>query len=153
MKGFTGDIYNAHRVFIREEYEQANAGRSEVERLSDLLSCRHTNLLSALAEAKRTDPSLLYRRDSLSLDRSLTQGLAPRFLWEPFKSGHVHKITGEYVKGYRPDYDSYPCWCYAVSEQYCTQGEITAQGVGAAALEIGIGIYAIIEFLNEMRKK
>ena len=153
MKGFTGDIYNGHRVFIREEYERANAGRSEVDRLSDLLFCRHTNMLSALAEARRTDPALIYRRDSFSMDRSLTQGLAPRFLWEPFKSGFVHRITGEYAKGYRPDCDSYPCWCYAVPTQYRTQGEITARGVSESALEIGIGIYAIIEFINEIRKK
>ena len=112
MNGFTGDVYNGHKVFIRKEYESYYCECSELERLGDCLGLYFgSNYLSeALDKAEIIDLSLVYNvrkeyNEKLRNYEEINQ------MWVPYKCGYVHKITGEYVIGDKPAYDSYPCWC------------------------------------------
>jgi len=108
MRGFTDFYYEGKRCFIREEYEQANEGLDELQRLEEVLGCSFTDVNTAMNYTIMHAPHLLYRLESDSLDSYLLSGKDP---WVPFKGGFVHTVTAEFVPyGGKPDRDSYPCW-------------------------------------------
>ena len=125
MKGFTGDYYDGIPVFIREDYEAAHVGEGQVERLGELLGVVFDGNIVTATEyaASHGKERLLYRSRSPFTDDNLRGGQTGGHLWAPYKSGWVHKITGEYVEGSRPDRDSYPCWrvinpCFQPADDY-----------------------------------
>lgn len=140
MRGFTGDFYNGHRVFIRSEYEACHRGVSEVDRLGELLGATYDSLVTAMIKAEEKDLSLLYRRHSYLLDTKLIEGSSYKSCWHPYKRGYVHSITGEYVVGELPLRDSYPCWCLRAPGGYNhynanrMAGDLSALALGIMAL-------------------
>lgn len=113
MRGFTGEYYNGVPVFIREEYEQENAGRSENERLGDMLGASFDTLFGAMSRAEIVDEKLLYNTGDIGRDLRLQRGSTHLEMWRPYKNGYVHEITGEYfVSAIRPSFESFPAWRY-----------------------------------------
>ncbi len=107
MRGFTGFYHNGHPCFIREEYEAAHAGEDELTRFEDAVGMVFSDVHAAMSYAYAHKPYLLYRLESDDLDLHLLRGRDP---WTAFRGGYAHIVTGEFVKGRKPDYDSYPCW-------------------------------------------
>ena len=113
MKGFTGYTYNGHPVFIREDYEDTHRNHSELDRIYDLTGWRYEDIDQAILDMWGQDESLVYRNYDREVDdklRSRAGYLDGSMLWDPFMRGYVHRITGEYVIGNKPNRDSYPCW-------------------------------------------
>lgn len=108
MKGFTGFYYDGHPCFIREEYEEAHRGETEMQRLEDVLDLIFCDYDYAMYWVSVHHPYLLYRLDSDHSDAFLLRG---RDNWAKFRDGYVHVVTGEFVKDVVPPRrDSYPCW-------------------------------------------
>ena len=113
MRGFTGDYYNGIPVFIRDEYEKENAGRSEVDRLGDMLGASFDTLFGAMSKAEIVDEKLLYNTGDIGRDMRLQRWNSHWEMWRPYKNGYVHEITGEYfVSAVRPSFESFPAWRY-----------------------------------------
>ena len=111
MIGFTGEYYNGIPVFIRDEYERANAGKTETERLGDMLGASYSSLFGAMDAAKNKDERLLYNTGDEERDGRLRRWQTEEDMWHPYKSGYVHEITGEYTEGLsKPNYESFPAW-------------------------------------------
>ena len=112
MKGFTGDYYKGMPVFIREDYEAAHVGEGQTERLGELLGVVFDGNIVTATEyaASHGKERLLYRSRNAVIDDRLREGQTGQYLWAPYRCGWVHKVTGEYGEGPRPDRDSYPCW-------------------------------------------
>jgi len=112
-KGFTGDIYNGVEVFERNEYESYYHNLTEVERLGDCLGLDFGSvpLSAAISKAEDVNRNLVYNVISKELDERLRNYESVEQMWIPYRCGYVHKITGEYVRGDKPNYDSFPCWC------------------------------------------
>lgn len=107
-RGFTGFYHYGHPCFIREDYERANAGRDELQRLEDVLGVTFSDVNTAMYYALTHAKYQLYRLESDEIDQELLCGRDP---WTPFHGGYVHIVTGEFVPdSIKPDYDSYPCW-------------------------------------------
>lgn len=143
MRGFTGDYYNGLPVFIREEYEEAHYHEEEKERLGELLDATFSMLGIALDTAYHTNQALLYRRYNEQLDAQLRGYEDWELCWLPYKNGYVHKVTGEYVIGYKPNRDSMPCWCYAVPKRYPSAGEVYFDRMVDNLSNLAVGILAI----------
>ena len=107
MRGFTGFYHYGHPCFVREEYEAAHFGEDELTRLEDALGMTFSDVDTAMYYALTHAKYMLYRCESEDIDRELLSGRDP---WIAFKGGYVHAVTGEYVIGFRPTRDSYPCW-------------------------------------------
>ena len=107
MKGFTGFYHYGHPCFIREDYEAAHAGETELQRLEDALGAFFSDMDVAANYALMNARYLLYRCESDDIDNELLRG---RNKWIAFRDGYVHIVTGEFVRGALPSYDSYPCW-------------------------------------------
>ena len=111
MRGYTGDRYDGMPVFIREDYEAAHAGESELERLCDLTGIYRRDVHEARSDAERLDKRFLYNEGDEFRDMLLRGGVSLTALWKPYQRGFVHVITGEYaLTGARPDRDSRPAW-------------------------------------------
>ena len=140
MKGFTNYVYNGMPVFIRDEYESVNGMLSEEERLADIIGVYYSNVNVSLYSIEAKKPNLVYRKMNNSRDNQLRNYETWQQCWIPFESGWVHRITGEYVKGDKPTYDSYPCWCkckFGTSPGYV---EYKSGPSGSSDLLIGIAI-------------
>ena len=107
MRGFTGFYHYGHPCFVREEYEAAHAGENELQRIEDALGMSFSDMTVAAYYALAHARHLLYRCESDDIDREL---LGDKEKWMPFRGGYVHTVTGEFVYGTKPAYDSYPCW-------------------------------------------
>ena len=107
MRGFTGFYHYGHPCFVREEYEAAHEGENELQRLENALDMSFSDMNTAANYALTHARYLLYRCESDDIDREL---LGNKEKWVPFQSGYVHAVTGEFVYGAKPTYDSYPCW-------------------------------------------
>ena len=107
MRGFTGFTHYGHPCFIREEYEAAHEGETELERLEDVLGISFSDENAAMYYALAHARYQLYRCESDDIDNELLRG---RDKWIPFRDGYVHIVTGEFVRGLKPIRDSYPCW-------------------------------------------
>lgn len=111
MRGFTGEYYNGVPVFVRDEYERENACKSECERLGEMLGASYDSLYGAMNAAERTDERLLYNTGDAGRDLFLQNGRNTLDMWQPYKEGYVHEITGEYVvSAIRPPFESFPAW-------------------------------------------
>ena len=111
MRGYTGDRYDGMPVFIREDYEAAHAGESELERLCDLTGIYRRDLHEARFDAERLDKRFLYNEGDDFQNVMLRGGDPVTALWKPYRQGYVHIVTGEYVPtAARPDRDSRPAW-------------------------------------------
>lgn len=109
--GFTGDCYHDVAIWMRDEYEAAHQYMTEVQRLGEYLDKVYFSYESALWDAERIDPKLIYRRKDKLFDESLRHGETIEAMWHPYQCGYVHEITGEYVHSVvSPNYDSYPFW-------------------------------------------
>ncbi len=124
MKGFTGEIYDGYPVFIREEYEAENAGRSELDRLNDL--DRYTghvfsDIDSACATLSVKNSPLGYTIYPAEEAR-FTGGLSNEDMWVKHSGGIIHKVTREFRKNICDRSPSRPAWmktawhCPTVSE-------------------------------------
>ena len=107
MKGFLNTYHNGHRCFIRDDYEYTHIGEDELQRIEDALGMTFSSVNDAMYYALMHARYLLYRCESDDIDFELLRG---RDKWEPFNDGYVHVVTGEFVNGFKPDRDSYPCW-------------------------------------------
>ena len=113
MRGFTGEYYNGVPIFIRNEYEKENAGRSETERLGDMLGASYDTLFGAMSKAEIVNEKLLYNTGDVGRDLRLQRGSTHLEMWRPYKNGYVHEITGEYiVSAVKPSFESFPAWRY-----------------------------------------
>lgn len=149
MNGFTDYTFNGKPVFMRGNYEDANAGRSEQDRLGDLIGIYYDDINMAIAYADRTGHGdLLYRRVDEQTDVLLRGYEDWERCWIPFISGYVHKVTGEYVEGEKPMRDSYPCWCLSVPNRYCTTNELTKNAIGEGLSNMAYGILTLIALFN-----
>ena len=107
MRGFTGFTHCGHPCFIREDYEAAHIGETELQRLEDTLGITFSDENTAMYYALSHARYQLYRCESDEIDNELLRG---RDKWMPFRDGYVHIVTGEFVRGFKPSRDSYPCW-------------------------------------------
>lgn len=141
MRDFTGDIYNSHKVFIRSEYESFYKDLSEVERLGDLLGLffGESELSSLLDKAENIDLSLVYNVRK-NYNERLRNYESKEQMWVSYKSGYIHKVTGEYVIGDKPKYDSYPCWCKVTGINHKRVAESISDIAKMSALALGIKV-------------
>lgn len=107
MRGFTGFTHYGHPCFVREDYETAHIGETELQRLEDAVGMVFSDESTAMYYALLHARYQLYRCESDDIDNELLRG---RDKWVPFRGGYVHVVTGEFVRGPKPDRDSYPCW-------------------------------------------
>lgn len=133
MRGYTGSYYNGVPVFIREDYERAHAGESDLERLNDTLGDTYSSLELATSTAYNINRSLLYHTRDPQYDIYLRGGRDPKDVWQPYRGGFVHEVTGEFVDTcVPPKYDSYPAWYSRNWNRSINHTE----GVGIAGLAI-----------------
>ena len=107
MRGFLGFYHYGHPCFLREEYESAHEGEDELARIEDALGMTFSSFDCASYYALTHARYLLYRCEDDSIDQELLAGRDP---WMPYRNGYVHIVTGEFVYGAKPTWDSYPCW-------------------------------------------
>ncbi len=144
MRGFTGDFYKGVPVFERSEYEAAHMHESEMERLGDCLGVHFYDEIQAYEYARANNEKLLYRRSSFIVDARLRGNADWKMMWEPYRFGYVHVVTGEYVKGLKPEYDSYPCWCIKVPATYWTSEQDVQYMIRQNLDNVSLGIAYIL---------
>ena len=144
LTGFTDYTYKGKPVFIREEYESANYGRSEQDRISDLIGICYEDVHRAMVYMESNYPHLLYRRVDYQTDDNLRDHEDYELCWEPFRNGYVHRVTGEYVEGEKPMRDSYPCWCLSVPNIYYSTNEQVKNRIGEELSSMAYGILTLI---------
>ena len=117
IKGFTGEYYNNHPVFIRSEYEYYHSNMSIEDRIGELTNNWYSDYRIAINDLYNKDLLyLLYRKYTNDLDFRLRRGECNYInLWHKYKNGYCHEVTGEYVEGYRPTRDSLPCWAKGIA--------------------------------------
>lgn len=107
MRGSAGFTHYGHPCFVRDDYEAAHSGETELQRLEDALDIFFSDTDTAMQYAFAHARYLLYRCESDDVDSELLRG---RDKWMSFRDGYVHIVTGEFVRGRKPSRDSYPCW-------------------------------------------
>ena len=148
MKGFTGQYHNGHPVFIRNDYEEAHANESELERIADLTGVYYDTMSFAIERLKLKDESLVYRKYDESLDEYLRKGRWPEDLWERTNYGWVHSITGELITELKPDFDSFPCWC--IQKPYSFEGITLLKNSQAEILTpLAIGVAFLLNLFTD----
>lgn len=149
MRGFTGFYHYGHPCFIREEYESEHCGEDDLARLEDALGMSFSDFNAAAYYALTHARHLLYRCESDDIDNELLAGRDP---WVMYRNGYVHIVTGEFVPGFRPNRDSYPCWKTSepVGDYFDCHSAVQLSGV-FGALAMVVGLFAAVLGGKEMR--
>lgn len=111
--GYTGDYFNGHPIFIREEYEKYHFNMSILDRIGEITNKTYDSELIAISDLYNKNLHyLLYRQYNEDLDNKLRRGECNFVnLWHKYKNGYVHEVTGEYIECFsRPNRDSWPIW-------------------------------------------
>ena len=151
MRGYTGEIYDGYPVFIRSEYEEENADRSELDRLNDLSDYTGSFFLNGLHDACMSlwakDSPLIYTVFGERADDHFTGGFSNSDMWVSHPRGIIHKVTRELRTDICDRSPSRPSWMKR-AWHFATPSEDSEMFV-SSLFDIGAAIISLIAGLSD----
>lgn len=151
MRGYTGEIYDGYPVFIRSEYEEENADRSELDRLNDLSD--HTgavytdSVFEACLDLRAKDSPLIYTVFGEFSDDNFTGGFSNSDMWVSHPRGIIHKVTRELRTDICDRSPSRPAWMKR-AWHFATPSEESEMFV-SSLFDIGAAVISFIAGLSD----